>query len=92
MNKSNYITLHAVNVAFINYYKVSMKFAFFFSIKQLTSSNRAYKGTKKLMVFLEMYHVCGMETSLSYISLKRKLNLILFTSIWNDLDDTSQFC
>ena len=87
MNKSNYITLHAVNVAFINYYKVSMKFAFFFSIKQLTSSNRAYKGTKKLM-----YHVCGMETSLSYISLKRKLNLILFTSIWNNLDDTSQFC
>ena len=28
MNKSNYITLHAVNVAFINYYKVSVKFAF----------------------------------------------------------------
>ena len=44
------------------------------------------------MVFLEMYHVYGMEMSLSYISLKRKLNLILFTSIWNNLDDTSQFC
>ena len=28
MNKSNYITLHAVDVAFINYYKVSVKFAF----------------------------------------------------------------
>lgn len=45
MNKSNYITVHAVNVAFINYYTISMKFAFF-KIKQLTSSNRAYKGTK----------------------------------------------
>ena len=32
MNKSNYITLHAVNVAFINHYKFSMKFAFFFQL------------------------------------------------------------
>ena len=32
MNKSNYITLHAVDVAFINYYKVSVKFAFFFQL------------------------------------------------------------
>ena len=29
MNKSNYITVHAVKVAFINYYTISMKFAFF---------------------------------------------------------------
>lgn len=52
MNKCNYITLHAVNVTFINHYKVSMKFSFFL-IKQLTSSNRAYKaGHKKTNGFL----------------------------------------
>ena len=71
MNKSNYITLHAVNVAFINYYKVSMKFAFFFQLSNWQARTVLTKVQKKLMVFLEMYHVCGMETSLSYISLKK---------------------
>ena len=46
MNKSNYITLHAVNVAFINYYKVSMKFAFFFQkTDKLEPCLQRYKKT-----------------------------------------------
>lgn len=71
MNKSNYITLHAVDVAFINYYKVSVKFAFFFQLRATDKFEPRLQRYKKLMVFLEMYHVYGMEMSLSYISFKK---------------------